>query len=139
MTGIIISWLDNTVAIGFLAGEQRIRAHFAAARARSEEVALSSISCFELEYGAALSDRPVRNREGLQEFFSHVPIAPFTEEAAHVAGQVRAILKQNGTPIGPYDVLIAGDALSEGAVLITNNIREFARVPGLTVEDWLTP
>ena len=132
-------FLDTNVAIGFLTGAPLIRAQFAAARARSAEVIVSSIVCFELEYGAALSSRPTSNREGLREFFSHVLISPFTEEAARAAGGIRALLRRHGTPIGAYDVLIAGHAMSEGATLVTNNTREFSRIPGLKLADWLTP
>lgn len=132
-------FLDTNIAIAFLTGNSRVRAQFLAAQAGSEDVVLSSIVSFELEYGAALSDRPDRNREGLQAFFSHVPIAPFTEEAARAAGSIRALLRRSGTPIGPYAVLIAGHAMSEGATLVTNNTREFSRIAGLKLADWLTP
>jgi tRNA(fMet)-specific endonuclease VapC len=101
---------------------------------------LSAIVLMELEYGAAkrpevaaFRDRIVR----LKEAFPRVE--PFGEAAAHHTGFVRAILanrKPNAQPIGAYDALLAGHALALGAVFVTNNTREFSRVPGLGVEDW---
>lgn len=132
-------FLDTNVAIGFLTGHPLIRARFAEALGRSEEIMVSAIVAFELEYGAAWSDRPESNRAGLQEFFRMVSVAPFGPEAAQSSGEIRAHLRRVGTPVGPYDLLIAGHALSERALLITNNIREFSRIPGLKTEDWLSP
>ncbi len=67
-----------------------------------------------------------------------IQIVPFGEEASEAAGELRAALEIAGTPIGPYDVLIAAQALKSGATLVTANISEFARVPGLSWEDWTT-
>jgi tRNA(fMet)-specific endonuclease VapC len=104
---------------------------------------LSAIVLMELEYGAekspnvpAFRTRIIRLREVLSG------IAPFDEAAAQQAGFVRAWLgrlKPNAQPIGPYDALLAGHALSLGAVFVTGNIAEFSRVPGLVVEDWRAP
>lgn len=132
-------FLDTNAVIGFLAGQRHMRARFGEAVKRSEEIAISSVVAFELEFGVARSGRPEQNRAGLDAFFERVPILPFSTEAARAAGEIRAYLRSNGTPVGPYDVLIAGHALSEGAVLVTNNRREFARIPGLKIEDWLSP
>ena len=66
-------------------------------------------------------------------------VVDFDREDAHAAGEIRADLAKKGTPIGPYDVLIAGQASRRGAVLVTNNLREFKRVDNLQVEDWTVP
>ena len=105
-----------------------------------EECRLSAVVLMELEYGAA--KRPdlamLRARmDLLREMFPAV--AAFDEEAAFHTGQIRAhlaTLRPNAQPIGPYDVMLAGQALSLGAVLVTANTSEFARVPGLVVENW---
>lgn len=132
-------FLDTNIVIGFLGRERAIRARFEAAQERGDQILVSAIVRFELEYGAALSRRPADNRSALEAFFAHVFIAPFTPEAAVAAGRIRSQLRKGGTPIGPYDVLIAGHALAEDAVLITHNTREFSRIPGLKLDDWLTP
>jgi len=101
------------------------------------ELALSSIVLYELGYGVAKSDRRKENGERLATFLqAPIELLPFEPGDAEEAGEIRAALERAGTPIGPYDVLIAGQARRRGARLVTANGREFARVPGLRVEDW---
>jgi len=98
------------------------------------DVFVSSIVLHELFYGAFKSARTERNValiDGLR-----FGALEFSREDARDAGEVRASLTAKGTPIGPYDVLIAGQARARGLVLITHNTDEFARVPGLLMEDW---
>jgi tRNA(fMet)-specific endonuclease VapC len=101
---------------------------------------LSAIAWFELQYGAARSPNREKAVPRLKYLRSLMPaIEDFDGHAAQRAAEVRATLETmhpNAQPIGPYDVLLAGHALSMGAVLVTHNTREFARVPGLSVEDW---
>jgi tRNA(fMet)-specific endonuclease VapC len=101
---------------------------------------ISSIAWFELQYGAALSPDPSKATPRLKSLRNAIPaIEDFDEQASLRAAEVRAFLetmRPNAQPIGPYDVLLAGHALSIGAVLVTHNTREFFRVRGLTVEDW---
>ena len=91
----------------------------------------------ELYFGAAWSARPEENRRQLAALLVDLEPLALTREDAEVAGEVRAALRRAGTLIGPYDMLIAGQALARGLVLVTNNGREFARVEELVVEDWL--
>ena len=104
------------------------------------ECVLSCISWFELEYGRQRSPDPIRTGVRLsllRTFF--VDALPFGEREAERAAWVRghlAVIKPSPLHIGPYDVLLASHALSLGAILITNNTREFSRVPGLEIEDW---
>lgn len=103
-------------------------------RCRPEEVFVSSIVLHELFYGAFKSARVERNLavvEGLR-----FGVLDFSREDARAAGEIRAALAAQGVPIGPYDVLIAGQAVARGLVLVTRNGREFGRVQGLVVEDW---
>lgn len=98
---------------------------------------VSSITAFELWYGVAKSSRRDVNIQRLEVFFAGpIDVLPFEDEDARVAGEVRAKLEQAGTPIGAYDLLIAGQALRHGATLVTANVAEFARVKGLSWKDW---
>ena len=99
-----------------------------------KDVFISTVVMFELYYGAYRSARVQRNLELLENIL--LPKLEFDSGDAMAAGQIRAILEEAGTPIGPYDVLIAGQALSRGMCLVTRNTREFQRVAGLQVTDW---
>lgn len=103
-----------------------------------DQVGISSITLAELEYGVCKSAHPDRNRQALDHFLAHLKVAAFDAGAARESGDIRQVLAARGRPIGPYDLLIAGHARSLGAVLVTNNRREFDRVDGLAVEDWTT-
>lgn len=97
---------------------------------------ISAVTLGELIYGAERSAWPERNLADIQGFVARLDVAPFDERAAEHFGQVRAELYASGKPIGPYDMMIAGHARSMGLVLVTNNEREFGRVPGLRIENW---
>jgi tRNA(fMet)-specific endonuclease VapC len=102
-------------------------------------IAVSSVVLYELWYGVAASERRRENAERLRVFLSgNVAVVPFEEEDAVAAGELRAALEKAGTPIGPYDLLIAAQALRSGTTLVTANVSEFARVRGLLWEDWTT-
>lgn len=105
-----------------------------------EDCVLSSITWYELEYGAARYSDPVKSTERLILIRSAFPfVQTFGEVEASEAASVRTYLetlKPNAQPIGPYDVLLAGHARALGAVLVTHNVREFSRVPHLLIEDW---
>jgi len=107
-------------------------------RLRVGDVGVSAITYCELEYGVARSTRPETNRAALIGFLAPLDILDFPAAAAVSFGKIRAHLKAAGTPIGNYDLLIAAHALHAGLTLVTNNVREFLRVPGLRVEDWVT-
>ena len=98
---------------------------------------ISSITFMELVYGAERSSNPDRNLTSLEGFVARMDVLPLDDSAAAHAGQIRAELARLGMPIGPYDQLIAGHARSQGLVLVTNNEKEFARVPGLRTENWV--
>lgn len=100
------------------------------------DVGLSVITLAELEYGASKSRYPAKNRAALELFISPLEVADFDRPATLSYGRVRAILEERGNPIGSMDLLIAAHALSLGVKLVTNNVREFARVSGLRVENW---
>ncbi|MEZ4599145.1 MAG: type II toxin-antitoxin system VapC family toxin [Syntrophotaleaceae bacterium] len=100
------------------------------------DIAISSITLAELRYGVAKSHYREKNAKALDEFIIPLEILPFDEEATRAYGEIRAALEKAGTPIGSMDLLIAAHAASLDATLVTNNTKEFIRVPGLRVEDW---
>ncbi len=108
----------------------RLRAH------HPSEIAISSITMAELEYGIANSSDPDRNRIALLLFLSGITILPFNEAAAREYGDIRYQLKAEGNPIGSNDLLIAAHARSLRLTLVTHNTKEFSRVTGLKLEDW---
>ena len=97
---------------------------------------VSSVVAHELYYGAYRSQKVAFNLETLRLLFSDLAILDLDREDARVAGEIRADLARSGSPIGPYDVLIAGQAKARNLTLVTSNMGEFARVAGLRVEDW---
>ena len=101
------------------------------------ELFISSITVFELAYGAEKSKWGEKTRQKLAMFLAPFTILPFDSEDAMVAGRIRGALEQHGTPIGPYDVQIAAQALAKGLTVLTHNMKEFQRVPDLRVEDWV--
>ena len=100
------------------------------------DVGISSITLSELRYGVAKSTHREKNSKALDEFIIPLEVIPFDEDAAHVYGDIRANLEKAGMPIGAMDLLIAAHALSLGIPLVTNNTREFMRIPALTIIDW---
>ena len=132
--------LDTNVVIGLL--NQRPSSLVARFEQKAERglLALSSIVLFEMEYGVAKSDRQVRNAARLEAFLTYpIAVLPFEAADARESGDILASLERLGTPIGPYDVLIAAQARRRAATLVTANTREFSRVPGLRLEDWTLP
>lgn len=132
---MILRLLDTNAVIALLARRsdallQRVEA------AEPGSLAVSSIVAHELYYGAYRSQKVAFNLETLRLLFADLAILDLDREDARVAGEIRADLARQGTPIGPYDVLIAGQARARNLTLITNNTDEFARVPGLGIQDW---
>ncbi|MBM3106474.1 tRNA(fMet)-specific endonuclease VapC [Pseudomonas sp. P66] len=103
------------------------------------QLCISTITLMELFYGAEKSAAPERNLSVVEGFAARLEVLSYDNLAAAHSGQLRAELAKAGTPVGPYDQMIAGHARSLGLILVSNNLREFQRVPGLRVEDWLNP
>ena len=103
----------------------------------AEQLCISSITLAELHYGAEKSARRAENLMAIEHFVARLEVLPFAARAAAHYGQVRAELERAGTPCGPHDMQIGGHARSEGLIVVTNNLREFARMPGLRAENWL--
>ena len=105
---------------------------------RQGQLCISTITLMELIYGAEKSSSPERNLAVIEGFAARLEVLKYGQEAAAHTGQLRAELARVGQQIGPYDQMIAGHARSMGLIVVTNNRREFDRVPGLRVEDWVT-
>jgi tRNA(fMet)-specific endonuclease VapC len=101
------------------------------------QVGISTITLSELEYGVIKSSRPEQNHLALVQFLAPMEILSYGDEAAQHYGRLRVYLEKQGTPIGALDMLIAAHALSKDCVLITNNVKEFERVPNLKINNWI--
>lgn len=102
----------------------------------AQGLCVSAITLGELRHGVEKSACPAKNERALLQFLSILEILPFDAAAASEYGRICAFLQKRGTPIGPFDTLIAAHAKSTGMTLVTNNVREFMRVPDLSVENW---
>lgn len=130
--------LDTNAVVAILKNRPAsVRTRMRRVAARGASISVSSIVLYELWYGVARSAHRTENEERLRIFLSaDIGVVSFDEDDAAVAGALRAGLESDGTPIGPYDLLIAAQALRTGATLVTANVSEFSRVRGLVWQDW---
>jgi len=127
--------LDTNIVIYVL--KRRPIEVLAAFNAHAARMAISSITLAELLHGAEKSSRVSENLTAIEDFCSRLDVLPYGSKAARHYGAIRAALEKRGQSIGINDLHIAGHARSEGLVLVTNNVSEFARVPALEVENWV--
>jgi len=99
-------------------------------------IGISTITLAELQFGIMKSSNPEKNQEAIDKFLTPLVILDFDFNATIEYGKIRAYLEKKGTPIGPLDTLIAAHAKSQDLTLITNNVREFERIPSLKIENW---
>ncbi len=125
--------LDTNICV-HLIRERPVEVRKAFEKMSPECIGLSVMTEFELRYGAAKSDDPKNNHAALDAFLRGFTVLPLNEDAVFHSAEIRAALRAQ--PIGPYDLLIAGHARSLGATLVTRNLKEFQRVPGLKVVAW---
>lgn len=129
--------LDTNACIAIINGKPAaVRERLRQATGRGEGLTASAITLLELWYGVGKSMRTEANTERLAIFMARIEALPFDDEDARAAGIIRAELEQAGTPIGAYDVLIAGQAVRRNMTLVTANVSEFARVARLQWENW---
>lgn len=126
--------LDTNTCIAAMRGNSKVVARLQNVSAK--ECAVSTISYFELLTGVEKCRDPNAERTKVQLLLRSVAELAFDKGAAHEAAVIRAELERKGQPIGPYDLLLAGQAVAANLVLVSNNLREFARIPGLIAEDW---
>jgi len=103
------------------------------------QMCISAVTLGELVFGAEHSQQVEQNLADIEALVARLEVLPFDSKGAHHFGQIRAALYAMGQPIGPYDMMIAGHARAYGLILVTNNVNEFARVPGLLIENWIEP
>ncbi|EAA3133288.1 TPA: tRNA(fMet)-specific endonuclease VapC [Salmonella enterica] len=126
--------LDTNICIFTIKNKpEHVRERF---NLNASRMCISSITLMELIYGAEKSQAPERNLAVVEGFVSRLEVLDYDAQAAIHSGQIRAELARKGTLVGPYDQMIAGHARSRGLVVVTNNIREFERIPGIRTEDW---
>lgn len=126
--------LDTNTLIYFFKQQGQVAAHLKEVAA--SEVFIPSVVLFELKYGVLRSNRPELQRKGMDAALMVYGVLSLDDKAAKSAAWIKHTLEAAGTPIGPFDQLIAGIALAHEMTLITRNTREFERVPGLRVENW---
>lgn len=126
--------LDTNIVIYTLKNRpQQVKRRFQNHQGR---MCISAVTLGELVFGAEHSQQVERNLADIEAMVARLEVLPFDEKAAYQFGQIRAALYHAGQLIGPYDMMIAGHARASGLILVTNNVKEFERVPGLMLEDW---
>jgi tRNA(fMet)-specific endonuclease VapC len=126
--------LDTNTLIYFFKGKGRVAEKLLTHSPR--DIGIPSIVLYELEVGIAKSTSPDKRLGQLEELTAVVQILPFDAKEARISASIRSRLEKKGTPIGPYDLLIAGTAQARSATLVTRNTREFGRIKGLSIENW---
>lgn len=132
--GVFMFLLDTNTLIYFFKGQGKVAEHLLATP--PADVAISSVTFYEIELGIAKSSQPAKRRRQFDSFAAVVSVLALDRAAARVAASARADLEKHGVPIGPLDNLIAGIALSHRATLVTRNTREFSRLHDLSIVDW---
>lgn len=126
--------LDTNICIFTIKNKpEHVRERF---NLNSDRMCISSVTLMELIYGAEKSQAVERNLAVVESFVSRLSVLDYDTLAAVHSGQIRAELAGRGTPVGPYDQMIAGHARSRGLIVVTNNLKEFERIPAIRVEDW---
>jgi tRNA(fMet)-specific endonuclease VapC len=127
--------LDTTVVSDFVRGVPSVLARLKSTS--KTDTAISTVTAMEVDYGLILNSARARRIEPIiRSLLRDLQVLPFTQEDAAATAAVRAALAKRGTPIGPYNVMIAGSALRRGLVMVTSNGDEFGRIHGLILEDW---
>ncbi|MCK5784141.1 MAG: tRNA(fMet)-specific endonuclease VapC [Desulfobacterales bacterium] len=126
--------LDTNIVIYTMKNRpQQVKRSF---KQHAGQMCISAVTLGELVFGAEHSQQVERNLADIEAMVARLEVLPLDKKAAYHFGQIRAALYSSGQPIGPYDMMIAGHARASGLILVTNNVREFERVPGLIVENW---
>jgi tRNA(fMet)-specific endonuclease VapC len=126
---------DTNVCIQILKGNS-VKIKDKLAVVSNDNIIIPAVVRFELFYGAYKSNNPDKTLKILHEFLNAFDSLSFNDSIAEKCGEIRGSLEKSGTPIGPYDLIIAATAVSENLILITNNLKEFSRVKDLQFEDW---
>lgn len=127
--------LDTNIVIYVL--KRRPREVLEIFNTNASRMAISSITLSELIYGAEKSPNVDKNLKAIEEFVSHLDVLPYDAKASQHYGQIKSAPQKRGESIGENDIHIAAHAISQGLILVTNNLREFKRVPNLALENWV--
>ncbi|MBE2282121.1 MAG: type II toxin-antitoxin system VapC family toxin [Prosthecobacter sp.] len=127
--------LDTNTCIALMKGHEKAMRRLTGLR--PSDCAVSTLTCYELFTGVHKCQNPARERQKVTRLLGMIRVLVFDEAAAEKAAEIRAHLESIGKVCGPYDMLLAGHAISRQLRMVTNNVSEFSRVPGLAVEDWL--
>jgi tRNA(fMet)-specific endonuclease VapC len=132
--------IDTNILVELIRSRKpQVRQHLERARAEGQSFMASLIVFHELQFGAERHAQPARQRANIDKVLMGVEVAPFDAADMITAATIRAELAGRGRPIGPYDLLIAGQALARGWTVVTANTTEFARIDRLNVIDWTAP
>lgn len=130
-----MTWLlDTNVCIAAMRGNPQVLQRLEAVA--PTDCGISTVTLYELYSGVERCRQPALERQKVEYFAAPLHLLPFDRDAAAHTAHIRWLLEQQGKPIGPYDLMLAGQALSLGVTLVTHNTGEFQRVPGLKLEDW---
>lgn len=129
--------LDTDICVYWLRGQPAVHRWLAAVG--PEAISISTITLAELYYGAECSLRAVENHQAIDDFSSGVHLLGVSSDVARTFGEIKAQLRRQGGLIEDFDLVLAATALSNGLILVTNNVSHFARIAGLTVENWAQP
>lgn len=128
--------LDTNICV-YIINQKPVRVIQRLQNQNVNDICISVITLAELEYGVAKSAFQERNKLALAQFLVPFEIIPFSEVAAATYGRIRTVLEKTGSLVGAFDLLIGAQALSENLIVVTNNEKEFRRIPGLMVENWV--
>lgn len=130
-----MTWLlDTNACIAAMRGHPQVLERLLSVA--PNDCGISTVTLYELFSGVESCRQPDVERQKVETFARPLHLLPFDLDAAHHTARIRRHLEQQGKPIGPYDLMLAGQAIALGVTLVTHNTREFSRVPGLPVEDW---
>ncbi len=128
--------LDTNICI-YIINQKPERVYQKFKKVSLDNIFISAVTEFELRYGVEKSQKSEQNQKTLNEFFGFLNIIPFHSESATLAGSIRTKLEKKGEIIGPYDLLIASQAIANDLILVTNNEKEFRRIKELKIENWI--
>ena len=126
--------LDTNILIYYFKGQGNVKSKLLSTSPK--DIAIPSVVIYELELGILKSNSPKKRKKQLKDMLSVVEVLPFAEKEAQITASIRAELEKKGTPIGNYDYIIAGTAVANNGIIVTNNTKEFNRIKGLKLENW---
>lgn len=128
--------LDTNVLVDIINDRPDVRARYDAAAEDGAQLLTSSVAACELHFGALISRRPKVQRSLAEALLADLSVEAWTQDDAQATARIKQVLRTRGTPVGAYDVMIAGQAVNRGWTVVSHNLRDFSRIDGLSVIDW---